>query len=63
MKINNTHKKSEKNLQDYRGNTYRISCTRVVNKPRMPNNDLILNFMKFNENFINRNEKVEKLNR
>ena len=26
-------------------------------------NDLISNFMNFNENFINRNEKVEKLNR
>ena len=25
-------------------------------------NDLISNFMNFNENFINRNEKVEKLN-
>ena len=25
-------------------------------------NDLIFNFMNFNENFINRNENVEKLN-
>ena len=26
-------------------------------------NDLISNFMNFNENFLNRNEKVEKFNR
>ena len=35
MKINKTHKKSEKKSWKNRDYTYKITCTRVVNNPRM----------------------------